>query len=364
MAKIAIDARIINSSTGRYVERLLFYLQQVDKKNQYLILVPTKDLNYFNPTNPNFKMVACDFANYSIAEQISFKRFLDDLKVDLVHFCMPQQPVFYKGKSVTTFHDLTLLKTYNQDKNWLIFKIKQQIGKWLFRQVAHKTNHIIVPSQYTKQDLLNHYKIPPKKITVTYESADLSTTKPKPFKTPYQQFLLYVGQQSSYKNITRLGDAHQKLLTKYPKLGLILAGKINQATKINQQYFNSKNYRNITFAGFVPDEQLNWLYQNCSAYVFPSLYEGFGLPGVEAMGLGAPLISSSATCLPEIYADGAIYFDPNNLEQMTEVIDNVLSDNKLRQQLIKRGKRRYKYFSWKKMAIQTHKIYQQVLNQK
>ena len=118
---IAIDARIINSTTGRYVERLLTYLQDIDHTNTYSVLVRAKDINYWTPTNKNFSIIVAEFANYSLAEQFGFKRFLKKLHPDLVHFCMPQQPVGYKGKKVTTFHDLTLVKTYNSDKNWLVF---------------------------------------------------------------------------------------------------------------------------------------------------------------------------------------------------------------------------------------------------
>src|SRR5690554_5210980 len=101
MAHIAIDARIINSTTGRYVERLLAYLQEIDHTNVYSILVRAKDENFWKPTNPNFTIKIADFDNYSMAEQIDFNRFLTTLNPDLVHFCMPQQPVLYKGLSVT-----------------------------------------------------------------------------------------------------------------------------------------------------------------------------------------------------------------------------------------------------------------------
>lgn len=363
MAKIVIDARIIKSSTGRYVERLLHYLQQIDHINQYVILIPTKNLDYFQPTQANFQVMACDFANYSLAEQWQFKHFLDKLQADLVHFCMPQQPVLYRGKTVTTFHDLTLLKVYNRDKNWLVFKIKQGIGKWLFRQVAHQTNHIITPSQFTKQDLLDTYHINPDKISVTYESADFNQITPEPYPTPFRQFIMYVGQQSTYKNIARLGDAHQQVLSQYPDLGLLLVGSLNPAAQLNQAYFNQRNYRNIQFTGFVSDQQLAWLYQNCAAYVFPSFYEGFGLPGVEAMAAGAPLISSNATCLPEIYADGAVYFNPHSTDDLVDKINKVLSDKKLRQKLTRRGQRRARDFSWQSTAQQTLTIYCQILNQ-
>src|SRR4051812_46031773 len=105
---IAIDARIIASSTGRYVERLVHYPEEIDHENQYLILVRAKDLRFYTPKNPNFTVVEADFADYTFEEQTSFKNQLESLKPDLVHFCMPQQPIGYKGKSVTTVHDLTL----------------------------------------------------------------------------------------------------------------------------------------------------------------------------------------------------------------------------------------------------------------
>ncbi len=124
---IVIDARIIHSTTGRYVERLLHYLQEVDITNDYTVLVPSKDLTYWTPTNANFTVKAADFANYSFGEQIGFKKLLDSLQPDLVHFCMPQQPIFYRGASVTTFHDLNLLNTYNSDKNWLVLIDTEQV---------------------------------------------------------------------------------------------------------------------------------------------------------------------------------------------------------------------------------------------
>src|SRR5680860_608662 len=135
MRHIAIDARIINSSTGTYVERLLHYMQQIDKSTRYSVLVLAKDRDFWKPTESNFTVRVADFANYSLSEQIGLKRFLDELAPDLVHFCMPQQPILYRGAHVTTFHDLTLIKTYNSDKNWLVYHFKQLVGRFVFRQV-------------------------------------------------------------------------------------------------------------------------------------------------------------------------------------------------------------------------------------
>ena len=361
MSHIVIDARIISSSTGRYIERLITYLQEVDTKNRYTILVPSKDKDYWVPTNPHFTVTTADFDNYSFNEQLGFKKFLDSLHADLVHFCMPQQPLLYTGKKVTTFHDLTLLNTYNSDKNWLVFHAKQQVGKYVFKRVARDNNHIITVSHYTKQALQAFTPIPDNKISVIYESSDVSTTAPKKYSLPYKKYLLYVGQQSDYKNIKRLGDAHQLLLSKYPDLGLVLVGSKNASAQNNETYFTERGYKNIHFTGFVSDNELSWLYANAQAYVFPSLMEGFGLPGLEAMGYGTPVISSNASCLPEVYGKAAHYFNPLDTSDIATSIEQVLTDEHLRDRLEKAGYKQLKKYSWKKQAEQTYAVYKKVL---
>jgi len=356
VAHIAIDARIINSSTGRYVERLVTYLQDVDTKNNYTILVRQKDETYWKPRNANFSVKVADFDNYSFNEQIGFHRFLKKLNADLVHFCMPQQPRGYKGKKVTTFHDLTLLKTYNSDKNWFVFHAKQKVGRYVFRRVANENNHIIAISQFTKQELQAFTPINDEKISVIYEASDVSAITPKHYKLPFKKYLLYVGQQSDYKNIKRLGDAHQLLVAKYPDLGLVLVGKKNASALANETYFNERGYKNILFTDFVEDNQLSWLYTHASAYTFPSLMEGFGLPGLEAMGYGVPVVSSNATCLPEVYGPAAHYFNLLDTSDIAEAIDQVLSDDKLRIRLAKAGFKQIKKYSWKKQAQETYKV--------
>ncbi len=364
MAHIAIDARIISSSTGRYVERLVTYLEYIDKVNIYSILVPTKDRDYWKPTNPNFTVRTVDFDNYSFSEQLGFKRYLDKLNADLVHFCMPQQPVLYKGKKVTTFHDLSLLKTWNSDKNWAIYHAKQKVGQFVFKKVAEESDQIIAISRYTKDELLQLFpKVDEKKVSVIYEASDIATVAPKKYQLPFKKYIMYVGQQSDYKNIKRLGDAHQILLAKYPDLGLVLVGRKNKAALANEAYFNDRNYQNIHFTDFIEDPQLSWLYANTQAYVFPSLMEGFGLPALEAMGHGAPVVSSNATCLPEVYGQAAHYFNPEDSSDIAEAVDQVLSDEALRTRLVRNGYKQIKKYSWKKQAEETLKIYKKVLGE-
>lgn len=359
---IAIDARIINSSTGRYVERLLTHLEQIDHEHTYSVLVPTKDKDFWQPTNPNFTIRTIDYPNYSFAEQVGFKQYLDQLAPDLVHFCMPQQPVLYTGKVVTTFHDLTLLNTYNSDKNWLVFHAKQWVGKFVFRRVARRSRAIITPTEYTKRELVDFSGVSPSKITVTYEAPGITPgTKLVPFSLPFKKFLLYVGQQPDYKNIRRLAAAHQVLLQKFPDLGLVLAGRLQPDVRANRAYFEAQGYRNIVFTDYIPDTQRDWLYRNCEVYVFPSLMEGFGLPGLEAMASGAPVASSDATCLPEVYGNAAEYFDPHHTDSIAHAIEHILLDGKLRTELVKKGAHKASEYSWKRMAEQTLDVYRRVL---
>lgn len=361
MSHIVIDARIINSSTGRYVERLLHYLQEIDQENNYTILIPSKDLDFWKPRKSNFKIKACDFRNYSFGEQIGMKKLLDELKPDLVHFCMPQQPIFYRGKTVTTFHDLTLLKTWNTDKNWLVFHVKQLVGRLVFKIAAQKSTQIITPSDFTSKELIEFGPKTKNKITRTYEGADIITATPEEFNLPFSRFLLYVGQQSDYKNIPFLAESHQNLLAKYPDLGLVLVGSLNKSAKKNQQDFVAKNYQNIHFTGFVTDEELAWLYKNAACYVFPSKMEGFGLPGLEAMAYKTPLISSDATCLPEVYGDAARYFNPKNHQELENQILDCLENPRKTAELVEKGTARHTSFSWRKMAKETLEVYQKAL---
>lgn len=359
--RIAIDARIINSSTGRYVERLLTYLEKIDTVNDYLVLVRAKDKTYWQPTSKNFTIQIADFEDYSFSEQLGLKRLLDELKPDLVHFCMPQQPILYQGPHVTTFHDLTLLRTYNSDKNWLVFHAKQLVARFVFRRVAHSSIRIITPSTYTKKALVKFAGISPQKVTVSYEGADTAQSADHAFDLPNGRFLLYVGQQSDYKNIWRLIEAHQRLRLNHPDLLLVLVGKKTTMHRRHEARVQEAGYEGVIFTDFVDDNQLAWLYRHAALYVFPSLMEGFGLPGLEAMSYGCPLVSSKATCLPEVYRDGAIYFDPTNVTDMSKTIETVLTDPQLRQALIKRGDVVATLYSWERMAKETHAVYVQAI---
>lgn len=362
MSHIVIDARELRTTTGRYIERVLHYLQQIDHEHRYSILLYPKDMDGWTPTNPHFHKVACPHKEFTFAEQIGLLRQLNNLKPDLVHFAMVQQPVLYRGKTVTTMHDLTTIRFRNPTKNPIVFTIKQQVYKWVNKHVAHTSSAIIAPSEFVRQDIAAFAHVDPTKITVTYESADEISTNAKPVAgLEGEQFIMYLGRPLPHKNLARLIDAFVVLKRAHPALKLVLAGRKDAMYALHEQRIMRENITGVVFTDFVTDQQLRWLYENCTVYAFAALSEGFGLPGLEAMVHGAPVASSNATCLPEIYADAAEYFDPYSVTDIAAAIERIISDPNLRTTLIAKGKQRAAKYSWRRTAEQTLAIYSKVL---
>lgn len=363
MAKIAIDAREISTSTGRYVQRLLQYLQKTDTQNNYLILLKPDDYVNWVSDNKNFEKVLCPYKEFTFGEQLGFKKQLKELKPDLVHFTMVQQPILYRGRSVTTMHDLTTTRFRNPAKNPIIFWVKQQVYKFVNWYVPHKNKHIITPTEFVKKDVQEFSKVKASKITVTHEAADEITEPMEPIKDLQSKpFIFYVGRPQPHKNLARLIEAFAILKQSHSDLLLVLGGRkdgvYEQFLEVAQ---DSGVEDSVVFTGYVSEGQLKWLYRGCKAYIFPSLSEGFGLPGLEAMKHGAPVVSSNATCLPEVYGKAAWYFNPLDVHDITRSIDEVLTNNELRKDLIKKGRTQVDKYSWQTMAEQTVEVYKKAL---
>lgn len=361
MVKIAIDARRLRQSTGRYTRELLRHLQELDNENEYHVIVHTNDQTHWSPTARNFHLHVVPYDSYTFGEQLGFAWYLQKLNADLVHFTMPQQPLLYFGKRVTTIHDLTLVRFQNLDKNKLVYMVEQTIFKFLLKNVARRSKIVVTPSKYVRDDIADYAKIDKDKIVVTYEAeAPLKQLKPVPVKSlAGKEFIFFVGNAFPHKNLSRLIDSFKQLKKKHPKLHLALAGR--------KEFFYEKleaetgDVKNLHFLGFVPDEQLAWMYQHAEAYVFPSLSEGFGLPGIDVMQHGVPMASSNATCLPEVYGEAAHYFDPESVADMAKAIHEVLKSKALREELVENGYQQLKKYSWRKTAIKTHSVYMKVL---
>jgi glycosyltransferase involved in cell wall biosynthesis len=363
MSKIVIDAREWSTSTGRYISGLVRHLEKIDSANDYTVLLKPHDLEKWQPKATNFHMLACPYKEFTFSEQIGFKKQLTGLNADLVHFGMVQQPVRYKGRAVTTMNDLTTLRFDNPSKNKLVFRLKQRIYGWLNRRVARKSSQIITYTQFVKDDVVSYAGIDPAKVTAIPLAADPITDPAEPLPALHsKRFIMYIGRPTPHKNLERLIDAFASLRAQHPELMLVLAGKKDANYQRIEDNVRRQAIKGVVFTDFVSEGRLRWLYENCAAYVFPSLSEGFGLPGLEAMLHGAPVVSSDATCLPEVYGKAAHYFDPTDTRAMTDAINEVLTDTHLRQDLVKKGKAQAANYSWQRTAEQTLEVYKKALS--
>lgn len=364
MPRIVIDAREYPTSTGRYIRKLLEYLEKIDANSdrEYVVMLRSADFKAYQPRAQNFSKVVADFKEFTFAEQFPFLRLIRNLKADLVHFTLVQQPIFYHRRVVTTLQDFTTLRFNNPSKNIVVFKCKQFVYFFVNVIAAIKSRHLIVPSEFVKQDAVRFIKANPRKITVTLESADKINAPAEEFAPlKGKRFLMYVGRSLPHKNLERLMDAFKILKEAHPDLKLVLVGKKDHLMERHIAYAKSRSIKDVDATGYVTEGQLRWLYENTACYCFPSLSEGFGLPSLEAMMHGAPVASSNATCLPEVNGDAVHYFDPLDINDMARKINDILTDEKLRSDLIKKGYSQVKKYSWQRMAEQTLEVYKKVL---
>lgn len=371
--RIGIDARMYNESgVGRYISNLINQLTLLDRKNEYLIFLLKKDYDTLVYHN-NFTKVLVSVKWYSLNEQLKLPQILGTLNLDLIHFPHFNVPILYRGKFVVTIHDLIhqhfqmrLATTLNP----ITYKLKQFAYKKVFKNAIFKSQKILVPSNYVKDLLINKWGVETGKIIVTYEAVDdklvsigssLSQEKYKKTLEKFkikQPFIFYVGNAHPHKNVEGLIEAFLELRGNYQSLQLVLSGHDHYFWQRIKTKYNQKD---IIFTGRITDEELVVLYENAQAFVMPSFEEGFGIPILEAMAIGCSVVSSNAGSLPEVGGDAAIYFDPLNIDDMVEKIFQVLNSEKLRMELISNGLKRYKQFSWNKLARQTLRVYEETL---
>jgi len=374
---IGIDARFFGprgKGLGRYTQKLIEELEKIDTQNDYVIFLRRANFEKFQPQNSRFKKVLADWRWYSFAEQIFLPFAIYKQKIDLMHWPHFNVPIFYFKPFVVTVHDLILRRFVTRRASTLgpvkyFFKnLAYCLVFWLAIKRARK---IITVSQYVKEEIIKCFGVKPEKIVVTYEGAPPKTTvnyqlptanfKQYGIERPY---LLYVGNAYPHKNLERLIEAFEILIKDYKQdLQLVMVGEEDYFYRRLQKQANTIIlysmivFDRIIFAGFVPDEELGVFYQNAALYIFPSLCEGFGLPALEAMSQGVPVVVSNATSLPEILGEAAIYFNPLDPADIAEKLNQVLSDGNLRQNLIVKGFEQIKKYSWRRMGEETLKIY-------
>ncbi len=362
MKRIIIDARESGTTTGRYVDKLIEHLHKIGPRHEIIIVAYPHRLAFLRSIAPTFKLVETSYKEFSFGEQLGFKRQLKKLKADLVFFPIVQQPVLYRGAKVTAMLDLTTLRFRNPARNYFVFRFKQFVYYFVNVIAAKTSRQIITISNYVRKDVAHTFRIPESKITTTYNAADKITEKSAPIKVlKGKRYLLYVGRPSANKNLNRLVDAFAILKKRNPDLVLVFAGKTNSEYEKLRSYARKKVGQGVLFTGFVSDGQLRWLYENGAVYVFPSLSEGFGLPGLEAMQYELPVASSNATCLPEVYQDAAHYFNPFSAQHMATKVQQILDDPKLAMRLVANGNKVLKKYSWRKMAVETLAVFEKAL---
>ncbi|MFC1653816.1 glycosyltransferase family 4 protein [Patescibacteria group bacterium] len=374
--KIGIDARMYgleHAGIGRYVINLVNEAIKIDRKNQYVLFLRKKYFSTLDVPRNTTKVLA-DIRHYSLDEQTKFPQIMKKQCVDLMHFPHFNVPLIYNEPYVVTIHDLL----WHQVKGMAVTSLSplKYLVKYLgYRSVVNhaisKANNIIVPSKYVKS-VVEEYGGKSSKIVVTHEAVDdsLKKTKKISFKklsAKYninKPFVIYIGSAYPHKNVNKLIDAinlinHQS----DEKIQLIVAGSRDIFVKKLQQYAEkTSKEKNIIFTGYLTDNQVKCLYQNALCLVHPSLSEGFGLTGLEAMSVGLPVISSDAGSLKEIYQDAALYIDPHSSYDLSYAVMTLFHDKKLRQKLIKAGKKQATKYSWEKMVKKTIKTYKKAIS--
>lgn len=358
--RIVIDFRIFGTKPGgigRYNQEFLNHLKKIDQNNEYILLF--KENPYLDLPD-NFKIKICDCHWYGIKEQIVLPWLLYKLKPDLVHFTHFNVPLIYSGKYIVTIHDLIMTKfpSYRATTlNRLVFKIKYWFYKQVIRNAVINSQQIIAVSKFTAKDISKYFKLSQQeadKISVIYEGVSkYQSSQKEPWQLP-QNYFLYVGNAYPHKNLEFLIKVFSDFWHKYPEYYLILVGQKNYFYK---RLAEETDCPNVIFAGYISDDKLANYYKHARAYVFPSKYEGFGLPPLEAMGYGLPVLSSSAASLPEILGHAALFFDPNDFNDLRTKMSEIIKNNDLRNQLIRSGYGQVEKYSWQKMSESILEIY-------
>ncbi|GHV71557.1 mannosyltransferase [Bacteroidia bacterium] len=257
-----------------------------------------------------------------------------------------------KKPFVLTIHDLTHEK----------YSLQTKRGDWSAegkKILAEKAARIIAVSENTKKDIVNILHIHPDKIRVIYHGCNLSLHTEKKMKLP-GRFLLFVGERTGYKNFERLAVAFSQMIQSDDELKLVITGKPFSGSE--QNFLRSLKIDANTIHYTVDNEALVELYSSALAFIYPSMYEGFGIPVLEAFACGCPVILSHSSCFPEIAGNAGAYFDPLNVDSMLDSIKRVIYNPSYRKDLIQLGTERSKLFSWGKTAKETLQLYQSILN--
>lgn len=367
--RIGLDLRMVDggSGIGRYISEISHSILEQDSENEYVLFFRNAEQSMAY-RKYNVKTVIEDIPHYSLTEQTRFSRILKKENLDLVHFPHFNVPLWYNGAFVVTIHDLTHTKFPGRKKSHFFHRLAYNT---VLASAIKKSKKIIAVSESTKNEILEYFGVTGGKITVVYEGinknyhmvdkSEAVANVSNRFKIT-KPYILYVGVFRRYKNLPNLARAFDLLKDKGVDAQLVLVGQEDPFyPEIKEQILNSKHVVDIKMLGHVSDEDLNLLYNGCSLYVQPSLAEGFGLTTLEAAATGVPIAASDIPTLREILGQGAEYFDPENVENMVDVMINILHNEQHGEQLANLGLKRAANFSWTKAGLETIKVYKEAV---
>ena len=356
---------------GHYNYFLVKNLMKIDKRNQYVLFFDyrIKDTREFK--QKNFEIKYFPFSQYKKFLPFSYSHLLiaaelSKKKLDVLHSPANVIPLNYRKPTVVTIHDLAIYK----ESKW--FPSGQKFAtRFLVPKSLKKASHIITVSQATKKDVIRLFKIPASKISVVHESVMMeklpTRTKNISALKRYNisdKYILFIGTLEPRKNLLRLIEAYNKLIKQNPKYSsytLVLAGMRGWKSKNIFRLINKlKLHQNVRFLDYVPHNFKIDLMEKATCFVFPSFYEGFCLPVLEAMSIGCPVITSKTSSLPEVCGQAVEYINPNRSENITKALKKVLGSKRIRESMKKKGLLQSKKFSWDKMAKETLAVYRKV----
>jgi glycosyltransferase involved in cell wall biosynthesis len=366
--RIAIDARKLHDfGIGTYIRNLLRQLARIDRDSEYVLLCHEQDCGLARSLGSNFRAVPDASPPYSVREQLSVPWALRREGVDVFHAPHYVLPPLARCRSVVTIHDCIHLRfpEYLPNRAALGYA---RASLWM---ATRTSNRILTVSEASKRDILRFFDVPAEKITVIYNGID-ERFRVQPAEEElhrvcerYQlhgDFVLYAGNVKPHKNLERLIDAfHLVRQDGLDHLKLVVIGdEVSKYAELRRAVHRYNLHKHVRFLGYMPDDTLAVLYRLAAVFVFPSLYEGFGLPPIEAMASGTPVVTSNVSSLPEVAGDGALLVDPRDPAAIADGIRRVLADRELRDALRARGFKRASAFSWEHAAGQIRAIYADV----
>jgi glycosyltransferase involved in cell wall biosynthesis len=373
--KIAIDIRRMTEfGVGTYIRNVVRTLGRLDRENKYLLIGPSSKVEEIGSLPPNFHAVPLHQLERSLKGWWEFRAVLRRLDCDLVHvpniFSVPRAlPCPY----VMTVHDLLEHMSLGRQRNDLWRSVHFQLTMRVLRGAAR----IFAVSNFTKTEMEKLFGISPERIEVVYNAIDerflhghASAADRELIAKRYQvtyPFLLYAGRVSAHKNVVRMIEAFSALkgeLEKeraFPDLKLIIIGDdLSGNPDLRRTVVRSGVQNDVRFLGFVPIEVLRIFYDSAKIFVFPSLYEGFGLPPLEAMAHGTPVVTSNVSSLPEVVGNAAVLVNPENVFEIMRALHRVLLDQVLRERMKERSYVQAGKFSWEKSVRRILEVYRQV----